>query len=167
MDAGDSDWWWRYGLDGIAGGVIGGLVTAMAVIVTLRHERRMADLQEARTSAARLVGVAWRVQRAMRLGLESDPAYDDLPPLMWELQARTGARWPEYAALLEGLLDSYADRLGIPDATPSASDIAGRISSWSSDWIAAPERYSGSWRQALCRRVRRLTWRLRRDVAEV
>src|SRR5690349_19133488 len=39
----DAEWWWEYGLDGIVGGLVSALVagaaTALAVFLTLRHER--------------------------------------------------------------------------------------------------------------------------------
>src|SRR5690349_11568971 len=36
-------WWLAHGLDGIGGGLVGGGVTALAVWLTLRHERTLAE----------------------------------------------------------------------------------------------------------------------------
>lgn len=38
----DPDWWWYVASDGLLGAIVGGIVTALAVILTLRHERKLA-----------------------------------------------------------------------------------------------------------------------------
>lgn len=40
MDWTEATWWWEFGLDGIVSGLVGGLVTGVAVIATIRHERK-------------------------------------------------------------------------------------------------------------------------------
>lgn len=67
------DWWLEHGLDGIAGGVVGGLLTWGAVWLTIRHERSLVRHSEyrgfvvaAHTAAIRLEitlkhgGAMWR-----------------------------------------------------------------------------------------------------------
>lgn len=58
LDPSSADWWWQYGLDGIVGGVLGGAVTAVAVVMTLRHERKSLREQELRLALARLHDLA-------------------------------------------------------------------------------------------------------------
>lgn len=57
VSSGAMDWWLEHGLDGIVGALVGGLVTALAVWLTLRHERRLVRENAAIETAARLFPV--------------------------------------------------------------------------------------------------------------
>ncbi|WP_139175419.1 hypothetical protein [Nocardioides lianchengensis] len=54
----DPSWWWAIASDGVLGGIIGGLVTAWAVWLTLRHERRSSRLTSSQDAAGRMLGLA-------------------------------------------------------------------------------------------------------------
>lgn len=61
-----SNWWLDTGLDGIISGVIGGLVTAGAVVATIRHERKMRDEERQVAAKERAAEDAAAARRDLR-----------------------------------------------------------------------------------------------------
>jgi hypothetical protein len=59
----DPDWWWNVASEGLLGAILGGVVTALAVILTLRHDRRLAE--KANTDATSLANQAASEQRRL------------------------------------------------------------------------------------------------------
>jgi hypothetical protein len=51
----DADWWWNVALDGVAGSVVGGLVTLAVLVLTLRHERRLMNRQALEAECVRAI----------------------------------------------------------------------------------------------------------------
>lgn len=58
----DRGWWLEHGLDGIAGGAIGGGMTALAVVLTLRHERSLMRTADLRRVLAEAHGLAAQLE---------------------------------------------------------------------------------------------------------
>jgi hypothetical protein len=101
---GDPDWWWEYALDGVVGGVIGGLVTALAVWLTLRHERKLAAEATETTALATERAEA----RSMALQLQSSAAQVALSLEKMDNDAWTAGKGPsdpEVMSRCESLLE--------------------------------------------------------------
>ncbi|MBA2952137.1 hypothetical protein GON03_19160 [Nocardioides sp. MAH-18] len=144
LDPSDSSWWWLYGLDGIIGGVIAGLVAAVAVLATLRHERRMSDLQHARQVASRLLAAAWTAQDR-----NEDPQQMMLLGIV-ELVGLSRRRWPELSDELEQLVT----RTDIDDR-----ETGREVTVLLLHWTSSPHELERNWRRSLIRQLRRArTW---------
>ncbi|WP_460710017.1 hypothetical protein [Nocardioides dilutus] len=82
LDPSSADWWWQYGLDGIVGGILGGAVTALAVVLTIRHERGLVRDQEIRSALVRLHDLSLRFSLAR---VSTPPIDGDFDPLARDL----------------------------------------------------------------------------------
>jgi hypothetical protein len=125
MSVWDSDawqWWLQYGFDGIAGGVVGGIVTGGAVWATIRHERGLrADDQTGAKEAELLLGLR-RVHSALGEIDFSDVVMWGLNPrtitpvrtelLFTEIAARGAHEW----SMAQQLTDLRAQLDDVPDA---------------------------------------------------
>ncbi|RYP88662.1 hypothetical protein EKO23_01870 [Nocardioides guangzhouensis] len=108
----DGAWWWAVALDGIVGGVIGGLMTAFAVAWTIRHERKMAQAAALRAAVARLSSVVW----VLGLKLANDfhslgEMYDRVAELYAagrEASSLASTDWPELRKKIDDALDTIS-----------------------------------------------------------
>lgn len=132
MDPRDADWWWRYGLDGVVGGVLGGLVGAavgglLAMYVlrkTLAHERELVatsakeqreveDTRSARETAIRLGNALIRFEAVIDSPTTSLTGWralaDELITTGNELVIRLLGAEPAVARELSGSLKAISD----------------------------------------------------------
>lgn len=76
MNPGDADWWWQYGLDGIVAGLISAILTALvtagAVLWTLRHEQERAHHQALDSECLRLRQVARQLSQFAQGGQDTE-----------------------------------------------------------------------------------------------
>lgn len=152
------EWWLKYALDAIGGGVIGGLVTGGAVWATIRHERKMreADQANARQETLRTLVEGLR-NNASELMLRLGRSVDD-GELFLETQDRIGVLFsqllgaeafaarvaPHLAANLD-VLSTALTRLPDLDDDLSAIEVVRNVCkkavSHSWGWVADPEKY--------------------------
>ena len=108
-------WWLEHGLDGIAGGLIGGAITGLAVWATLKHERNLAetaskeeDAASLRQDVAKFHRVAARLlfRRPTRATSPRWPKWRaDLFSELVLLEARARLREPEFSSRLRRISD--------------------------------------------------------------
>ena len=137
MNPTDAAWWWEYALDGVVGGVLGGVVTAGAVIATLQHERKMADLQDARAAASHLQALTWNAHPG--------PTEDLMHRAMVELSARVHRRWRRLSDELLQLMSSDSP----------TKDVALQTQGLVLTWMGAPHTYELTRRREAIRWLRR------------
>lgn len=70
MNPTDGLWWWQYGLDGVIGGIAGGVVAWFAVWLTLRGTRSQGQVTDAELAVARLQAAGIRVMLTMSLAVD-------------------------------------------------------------------------------------------------
>lgn len=95
-------WWLVHGFDGIAGGLIGGGATGLAVWATLKSEHRRYDRQHMDEECLRLAGAARKLRHAVQ---EGDPRFL-LDQFDWSIDLTTfissvSSKEPVIAKLLE------------------------------------------------------------------
>jgi hypothetical protein len=140
----DQEWWLQYGLDGIVGAMVGGLVTAGAVLLTLRHERLLAAEDRAAETAARVQSTAWRLGKAFQANPED---VDHWAPMAHEVHEATilmtsacWRRWPALRDELGHAMDELETALHRQPRAPHTDEVlaavagvAGSASSWQID----------------------------------
>lgn len=108
----DGAWWWAIGLDGLVGGVIGGLMTAFAVVWTIRHERKMAQAAALRAAVTRLSSVVWILGFNLANDFQSlDEMYDRAAELYAagrEAASLASKDWPELQQKIDDALDTIS-----------------------------------------------------------
>lgn len=160
----DAEWWWEFGLDGIGGAIVGGLATVLALWLTLRHERRMADLAECRAVAADVHALAWQamalVTFAASESADGAALQRRLSASMFRLAALTRPRWPMLATSIDSYLKQWIDDgPTLPGQEPSVRTTAKQVAGSVALWIEDPASWSNSWTARLARLVRRLRYR--------
>lgn len=146
MNPGDAAWWWEHGLDGIVGGIVGGLVTAAAVWLTLRHERKLAkdatravDLSDLR----RLVIDVQAAAISVIYDLEARDTTAAIVTLNRVLLPAEARAWEmgekELATNLQLFLDSLADVVDPAAMTVLAQHLLAHAYSW----LRTREKYEG------------------------
>lgn len=162
----NAEWWWEVGLDGIGGAVVGGLATVLALWLTLRHERRMAELTECRAVAAEVHALAWQAMALVTFSAsesaEGAALQRSLSASMFRLAALTRPRWPMLASSIDDLLGQWIlSGPTQPGQEPGVRDTAKRAAGTVASWIEDPSSWSSSRTARLARQMRRLRWRSR------
>lgn len=155
------DWWLNHGLDGIVGGVVAGLATALAVWLTLRHERRLTRENAAIDTAAKTFPLILHYSQI----LGTDPTGRsvaeidrDLHANIWELLARSERAWPNFKASLtkldqdllrsrQLLLDSPA--AGREEGCANVKRCIDDVFTLTANWVKDPEQLERSVRSQL------------------
>lgn len=165
---GDADWWWEHGLDGIAGGVVAGLVTVLAIWLTLRHERRSAQLLALEAAAADLQGDAitrgWVFFQRKASSRERLDELTRITVSVNRVRARAVRRWPGFAVAITEAHTRVYDLASLtvqPRPSPSEVGACGDLGGRASRWLVDPRAYEPARWQLLARR------RLRRNIDEL
>lgn len=148
----DPAWWWNVAADGILSGLITALIAGGAIWVTVRHERRLAELSEARTAIAELQGLAFRTAFTVRNEKSGIPwpadCFDVLSRTM-SVIGRTWQRWPEFGMVMVDLASDVQDVLNRrPRSTPSDESreelriAVIDVASACATWLTAPAAFS-------------------------
>lgn len=103
------EWLLGHGLDGIVGGVVGGLTTALAVWLTLRHDRRLqADaraesvLAEAKRAVGNLHASAWVASKRLRMPERARDDHErEIDDLSGSVELAEPSMWGSATNLLE------------------------------------------------------------------
>lgn len=155
---GDPDWWWEYALDGVVGGVIGGLVTALAVWLTLRHERTLARegtaaaalQQEVATARNMLVAVITAQVNVAKHALRTDDrdnaalheAWLQVYDVWLPASALLSTRWPGARKQLGDQLGELQDQVSAlqkgEDLTSPVADGLNNFSESAAAWMQDP-----------------------------
>lgn len=156
-DPSESVWWWQHGLDGVVGGLIAGVVTGVAVWLTLRHERRLSSDIASRDAAVRVSAAAARLLAALEANRPAEAERVDLHIAGMEFYARCARDWPRVAVILHERCDAVAHLRADGEATGGEvgtaihrvelEDQAVAMGTAAVDWLASPhaaERGAGS-----------------------
>lgn len=155
VNPGDAQWWWEYGLDGILGGALTGLIAVWGVRASLKHERKMSAEVELRTAVLRL-------RRVSAMAAVNAPQVDSEAHLIgsWagelfepltEVQALSVRPAPRLCKMVQELESEFgammialaaARREGeTPFPNAQARAIAGRLENVTVDWLMNPKKY--------------------------
>lgn len=140
----DQEWWLQYGLDGIVGAIIAGLVTAGAVLLTLRHERKLAAEDRAAETAVRVQSTAWRLGKAFQADPEDverwEPMAHDVHEASLLMTSACSRHWPGLRDELQGEMKALQELLHRKPRTPhmdaimeAVAGVAASASSWQID----------------------------------
>lgn len=102
----DGAWWWATALDGVLGGIVGGLFTALAVILTIRHERLSQVRADVRDSASALIMSSVLLPAKVRNGTTDDSeAVQEVLARSIDLISKLTGKWPSVAVELQQRVD--------------------------------------------------------------
>jgi hypothetical protein len=157
LNPSDLDWWWQYGLDGLVGAVLGGIVTGAAVWFTIRHERRSVARDDLRASLAELQAKALQMTPTLIMGgnpEEKVRAAQDL--FIATVRARGPALRvePMLNAELDDFMAAWNEAIGpladddIAAARALTRELAARLHGWLGADNAGLKMSPASWRGA-------------------
>jgi hypothetical protein len=158
-------WWLDVGFEGIAGGVIGGLVTGGAVWVTIRNDRRATQEAELRGALAELQALALRAGPNLLNSTSGEGEFAVMHDVfVAAVHARSRAMKP--APQLEQELGDFTSAWN--DATPTealplARELGARMYAWLADPREAAVMMRPSWEGAAERSLAKLNVELGED----
>lgn len=125
----DGAWWWGTALDGVVGGLVGGFFTALAVVMTIRHERESQIRASAHNSASGLVVASILLPAKVATGTVHDQAeaVQEIIARSIDLTSQLSSRWPSVAVELQRKVDNLIGTwTAIEAARTFASDPVAR-----------------------------------------
>ncbi|WP_156391131.1 MULTISPECIES: hypothetical protein [unclassified Nocardioides] len=140
----DGAWWWGTALDGIVGGIIGGLFTAFAVVLTIRHERLAQVRANVRDSASALIVSSVLLPAKVRNStIDDSEAVQEVLARSIDLMSKLTGKWPSVAVELQQRVDhllevwSAAQKTDMTFGTPPVSTAVSEIVIVANNWVMA------------------------------
>lgn len=149
----EASWWWEYGLDGLVGGIAGGIVAWGAVWLTLRGTRRQGEEQAGELAVARLQAAGIRTVLMMGLieqvhdAVSAERIMDEageLATALAEARVRTTHRWPAMAERLRDLTDEMGERPPEMHGGDQMTAVANQCTALATTFLEDPDSYGPS-----------------------
>lgn len=161
-----ADWWLDVGLQGVIGSIIGGLITLLAVLITLWVERGRGEHRAIESDCQHLLQANRRLRH---LALSESPEFStawywDWNPAITQVQSRAGSRYPCFGELLgacQEILGSAAAGTASANGL-EVKDMQGvlrtvqNVEKITRYWLTEPTAYRKLTREQCDTRVRRL-----------
>lgn len=149
----DGAWWWGTASEGIIGGVVGGLFTALAVVMTIRHERTSQTRAVAAEAASALLITTLSMSSKVKAdSMSESEALQEILARALDLGAKFSGHWPSATVLLQQRVDSLIEVWssaaveGTPFEQPAVTKALANVSGVANDWMFDRPRRDG-WRK--------------------